>query len=443
MILRTLLALGVPFIPAYTLVTLAVGRKAGAMGRTLRFFLSFAVALGISSCTYFLVLAKPVHRLPGLIPTEAVVFSVLCAVTLLFWASRRAIFTRPARGETVPYYSPPPSEERVPTSLVLCFALIAILAVCAILLVLANKLHGSGDAYAIWNLRARFLFRGGDHWADGFSPLLAWSHPDYPLLIPATAARWWTYLGFETIRVPQFIAFFFTVATAGLLISSLSMLRSKSQGLVAGIFLFSTYFFMRVGAAQYADVPIGFFMLAAMVAFSFGDSDPEKSPMAYTLAGILAGLAAWTKNEGVLFVLAVVAARIVSASLVRREGWKGWLKEAIFFFAGLAPILAVLVFFKLRYAPPNDLYGENRVELALAKIRDAHRYVIIAKAYLGAFARWGIGLLPIILVYAISSGIRHDSGNSRIVATGCAVLAFMLCGYFMVYVLTPHDLAWH
>jgi 4-amino-4-deoxy-L-arabinose transferase-like glycosyltransferase len=221
------------------------------------------------------------------------------------------------------------------------------------------------------------------------------------------------------------------------------MLRSKSQGLVAGIFLLSTYFFLRVGASQYADVPIGFFMLAAMVALSFGDTDPERSPMAYALAGITVGLAAWTKNEGALFVMAVIAARIVSAFLVRRQGRHGWLREAAFFLAGLAPILAVLVFFKLTYAPPNDLIGENQTGLALAKIVDVGRYAIIAKAFLSTFARWGIGLLPILLVYVFLAGIRHDTRNSRIVATGCALLAFMLCGYFMVYVLTPHDLAWH
>ena len=443
MILWSFLSLAVPFIPAYMMVTLALGRTSGPMDYVLRFFLCLGVALGISSCTYFLWLTRLVPGLPGLFFTEVVVFSFLCAIMLWFQESRQAIFTLLPGGATPSTRRAVPRDERVPVSLLLCFGLVLFLAVCAIFLVLANKPHGSGDSYAIWNLRARFLFRGGDRWTDGFSPLLAWSHPDYPLLIPGAVARWWTYMGFETIKVPQFISLFFTLATAGLLISSLSVLRSVRQGLVAGLFLFSTDYFMRLGASQYADVPIGFFMLATVVAFSFRDSDGERSLMVYSLAGITAGLAAWTKNEGALFVLAVLAARIVSAILVRTEDWKGWIKETAFFVAGLAPILAVLVFFKLRYAPPNDLFQDRQAGVMLARMTDVLRYVTIGKAFLSEIVRWGNGLFPILLVYVFFSGVKHDSRNSRLVATCLVILAFMLCGYFMVYVRTPNDLAWH
>jgi len=41
--------------------------------------------------------------------------------------------------------------------LLVCFGLVLVMAVSAILMVMANKLHGSNDAYAVWNLRARAL----------------------------------------------------------------------------------------------------------------------------------------------------------------------------------------------------------------------------------------------------------------------------------------------
>lgn len=199
---------------------------------------------------------------------------------------------------------------------------------------------------------------------------------------------------------------------------------------------------MRLGASQYADVPIGFFMLATVVAFSLKDGNREKSPIMYSLAGITAGLAAWTKNEGMLFVLAILVARLVSAILAGTESRKGLIGEIAFFCAGLAPILAVVVFFKLRYAPPNDLVRDQGAGLILARITDLHRYVMIVKAFSREIVRWGNGLFPILVLYALFSGIRYNSGHLRVILTCVAFLVLMLCGYFLVYVCTPNDLAW-
>ena len=45
--------------------------------------------------------------------------------------------------------------------------------------------HGSVDAWAIWNVHARFLFRGSaGGWQNMFVPAEMQGHPDYPLLVP-------------------------------------------------------------------------------------------------------------------------------------------------------------------------------------------------------------------------------------------------------------------
>src|SRR5208283_3684819 len=66
MIVRSFLSFALPFIPAYMMVRAALYRTSGATNYVLQFFLSFGLALGISSCTYFLWLTKPVPGLPGL-----------------------------------------------------------------------------------------------------------------------------------------------------------------------------------------------------------------------------------------------------------------------------------------------------------------------------------------------------------------------------------------
>ncbi len=50
----------------------------------------------------------------------------------------------------------------------------------------------------------------------------------------------------------------------GLASSTLGLLRSPSQGLLAGIVLLGTPFLIRHGASQYADVPLSFFFLATL-----------------------------------------------------------------------------------------------------------------------------------------------------------------------------------
>ncbi|MCF8053962.1 MAG: hypothetical protein K9K75_01915, partial [Deltaproteobacteria bacterium] len=73
--------------------------------------------------------------------------------------------------------------------------------------------HGKWDAWTIWNLHARFIFRGGANWYSYITPELLWSHPDYPLLLPLAVARVWLYVGTETQVAPALIAGIFGLAT--------------------------------------------------------------------------------------------------------------------------------------------------------------------------------------------------------------------------------------
>jgi len=65
--------------------------------------------------------------------------------------------------------------------------------------------HGGGyDSFISWNMRARWIFRGGEIWQNGFSQLLAQTHPDYPLLIPCSVAQLWFISGAEAQLISSF-----------------------------------------------------------------------------------------------------------------------------------------------------------------------------------------------------------------------------------------------
>ena len=161
----------------------------------LRASLSIGFGLGIFSVIFFLARVLEITHL------LAIDLAAL-AVLLLIYFLLRTRFRVPAINSVVissPTTIPPWLQRGLAAAFMI--ALVAAL-YSAIMRTLAHP-HGDGwDAFAIWNLHARFLFRGGPHWRDAFTPLLPWSHPDYPLLLPGAIAHFWTYLGHDDPRVP-------------------------------------------------------------------------------------------------------------------------------------------------------------------------------------------------------------------------------------------------
>jgi hypothetical protein len=305
--------------------------------------------------------------------------------------------------------------------------------------------HGIGwDAWTIWNLRARFIFRDGTHWTDAAS--IFWVKPDYPLLIPATIAQAWTYLGNDTVLIPVLVAMLFTLATVGLTVSSLAMFRSKSQGYLGGLILLGTPFFIKHGMSQYADVPLGFFFLATIVLFTLHERAGAASRRLLTLAGMAAGFAAWTKNEGLLFLVATIASH--GAVTIALKGWKIYLRRMPSFALCLLPILVIIAYFKIAFAPANDLLSGQGFQATLARLTDLSRYWVIFKAFVRGgfyFGEWYhlFGLPPLLGIYLLVIGVKINAEDRLPMLYALLALTLTLAGYFFVFVTTPHDVAWH
>jgi hypothetical protein len=190
------------------------------------FSLGTGLGVGIASCVYFLSLV-----LFGSSPLILAGFGAIVAVVAILRgmsAKSRGIVLDWAAGPSTPSYL---------TGLLL---LAAAFAVTMFVVYSLEKPHGEWDAWSIWNLKARFLFRGGEGWKNALSPQIANSHPDYPLLLPSIVAMCWTLARGESITAPIAVAFLFTLGACGLLISSIGILRGKTQAFVAGIVVLAT-----------------------------------------------------------------------------------------------------------------------------------------------------------------------------------------------------------
>jgi hypothetical protein len=305
--------------------------------------------------------------------------------------------------------------------------------------------HGQWDAWAIWNLRARFIARAGSDWRDAFTTLLGWSHPDYPLLLPLSAARLWQYVGWESQVAPAVIAMLFTFATVGLAWASLAILRNPSQAALAALLLLGTSILVMNGASQTADIPLGFFILATLAGLCLKDRLPERATALLVVTGMAAGLAAWTKNEGGLVLVSVVLAR--ASVLGRSRNWASWRLELRPFLFGLAPVLIVVLYFKLAMAPPNEVVANQGWHHTIPRLLEPMRYVEVLRGLKHAVTDFGetsaINPLWALLFYLFCVGFELDSRDKIGLATGLVAVGLLVVGYALIYLTTPYDIAWH
>jgi len=404
---------------AATYLLLAPVRRGGA-SQAYAIALSIGVGLGIASCTFFLALVLFDGRRAGAMAIDALLF--VCA--LIVWRRCAAPpATRPA---------PWSSNQRLLAVAVVCAATAGATSF------LANTLdspHGNWDAWATWNVRARWLAEAGSAWRTSFAkPTM---HGDYPLLLPATVARLWVYAGADAPFVPAAVAAAYATALVLLLYAALAALRGRAQGLIGALCLLGTPVFLRVAPWQYADVPLAFNLLAVITSLALYDRDPTRGRPLLVWAGVAAGLAAWTKNEGMMLLLGIVGVRAVLLIARRPADLRG----AAWFAAGLLPPAATVLYFKWRLAPRLGQFGQPLGTLA-DRLFDLERYGAILRAAAFELAR---GMGPLLLgltVYALLLGRTREPGARRLAARVAPILAFAALGYGFTYLTNRAQLAW-
>lgn len=296
--------------------------------------------------------------------------------------------------------------------------------------------NGEWDAWSLWNLRAKFLASGGETWKYAVSPLLGRTHPDYPLMLSAFIARCWVYSGDTTPAVPIATALLFSLATIGVLVSGLAILRSFSMAWLAGLVLLSGLSYVAQGPAQYADVPLSFLLIGTLVLIAVSEKLPSGRG-ALALAGFSASLAAWTKNEGVVFLGLVLI-------VVVTQRWRtGRLRDAGILLSAAVPVALLTMWFKLLLAPSSDPLVHQAL---LGKLADPSRYAQVATAFAKELRELGaLPGHPLILIALLAFVLRFSSGEPerRTARAFAAILGILLAAAFAAYVITPYDLAWH
>ena len=124
-----------------------------------------------------------------------------------------------------------------------------------------------------------------------------------------------------------------------------------------------------------------------------------------------AALAGWTKNEGLavfgLFVLAVACERWWSSRSLRSVG---------VVCAGAAPVLVLIVIFKMTLAPPSYFTSEQSLAQAAASLIDGGRLRLVGQAFANELWLTGasvVGVVPFLALFAVIRRIDPAGAGRR------------------------------
>jgi hypothetical protein len=383
--------------------------------------LGVGAGLGLTSVFYFVLLAAGLRGRIPIVCVEAV------ALALGVWTLRqRAHRTAAPAPEPLPRFSWIWALRGAAALSLLLFGL-------SFSAMVAGNPYGEWDAIAIWNRKAKFLAGERATWQDMNAPYGA-AHPGYPLLLSAAIAREWTLAGEATSETPAALAGLFTVTTAGLLCGALALTAGEGAGLLAVLVLFASEGYLSQAGTQYADIPLSFYILATLILLGYAASR-EWPVGALLLAGVCAGCAAWTKNEGQVFAFFALATAL----------WCGRARAVAWMAAGAAPLLLVTLGYKLLAVDGTESMFPRSAGEAFAKVADGGRWVQIAASF--ARSVWDLGnpwthpvLLVVVLAFALGVVARQEALDRLWLALP---LAGLLAVDFAIYLMTTADLAWH
>jgi len=425
MIVFSLLIFILPILTGTLIAHLLWAGRKSPLDLILQLSLGTGLGLGISSLLYYVYLIFFAGS-PYFLYVELALFFAALAAT--YWTYKKAAHV--------------PTRRLNMTFLQIVILLIAGAVSASSFLGLVTysrqRAYGDWDAWMIFNRSARFIYRSPETWQDAFSKEMDLVfHADYPPLLSLNIASRWELLGKETTYVPMFLGFLFSLAVLGVCFGALANLKSLGQAGLGLIFLAGVGFFLSEGGRQTADVPFALYILSSVVFLFFYYS--EKRAIFMGFAAVMAGLAAWTKNEGLLFVF-VSAGILFIASL-----WKRSFQDFLAYLAGLALPLILLSHFKFQISPSSEFLSGG-METLIQTLTDVSRHRLIFDSFKGFFLRgggwYGIGIFPILGAYLLLFRARLRQ-NSEALLLSLAILTAQFFGYYLFYLISPYDLNWH
>jgi len=283
------------------------------------------------------------------------------------------------------------------------------------------------DARSIWLFHGKRIFFDGGLYAQ-LDNYASWSHNDYPVLFPAFMATLARAIGGWNEVFPKSAAIFFLVPPLLILLKAFSnpnrfLVFNIGLILICREHLFNGY--MDAILALYTCAAV---ILLMPIILNASSIDTKDKNIYVVLTGTFLVALPLLKNEGLVILLCIsVAALLFKSSLSKKS----------YIFA----LLTALIFFFITWKLPllnanlhNDLVVTGLFDRALNRLKDIDSWHLIASSFLKN--TWIFFTLMVVSLYVV--GVKFSKIYMPFIFL-ILYSSFLLA----VYLMTPHDLAWH
>ncbi len=441
-----------------------LGLRAGGLrgGRLARYTAGFGPGLGLGLASLLVFFVRTVGgagmRPPGL--AAFLLTAAGLAAVIVAWPrlrrSRAGAAERASGAE--PEAPSPPSAPRLPLAVRLgawlLFAASAAAVLVSFWVIRETWPNGTWDAVAIWNVKARALFRGYDQAPDFLKQVDPSSHPNYPLLLPGAVAAQWSMAGGEDPWTAPLTGLAFLAGLGLLTLAVAADSGLLAFGAVAAALLWGNPMVLKWGSGQGADLAVAYCFLGALAVLASrlpgraGAPGSQDDGLALPpfLGGIFLGLLAWSKNEGTLMVLILLGLYALWALRHGRGRPAVW-RDAVPIAAGALPGFAAVFLFKGLWAPESglDTFFQGH---PLDRVLSLERWFIPVREIVKRLIPWGPGLgwgvsWPLVLGGALLAAWMFLRERRPWASFWAAAVGATVASWVPIFAVTPYGQMWH
>jgi len=296
----------------------------------------------------------------------------------------------------------------------------------------------SYDAVAIYAIKSKIFFLAKSIPQDYFSWIAGhFPHPDYPLNIPLFKSFIYIWLGSLNDQLVKIIFPLYFVSCLVILCFAVRRFASRNYSLAFTFILASMPQFNSYAANAYLDLPLACYLfISAVCLFDwFRDKTDIRSLI---LSAIMAALAGWTKNEGLMYCAAYAFVIFLNVVFSRAGNI---LKKAVCFTVYIFIILVILApwfFIRNEYHLVNTDLGSINLD-PIYLLKQLHRMAPIMyefqKQVVGP-KKWNIFWIAALAALLLNFKKAFRSDLKMVSIT----LALIICGYVYFYIASPLEI---
>ncbi len=319
-------------------------------------------------------------------------------------------------------------------------ALLAIIIIvqAAVVIWLSYHFTLGWDGLLNWEIKARIAYLNNGVIDSAYlrDTTRAFSHPNYPLLIPLAEAWFYGWIGRPDQQIIKLLFPLYYLAAMGLLFAGSKLLGARSWiQLIPGLLVATVpiaVFHEGSSTSGYADFPLGVYYLAAVV-YLLAYWQEGKGRTLLTV-GILASLLPWTKAEGT--VLWTVVMSLASARAFHNRHYVRWIQA-------LLPGLVLMAGWNLRRHLAGVIVPRDYYPVGISSIwENRWRVPVIANvagSQLIEWRYWGVWWLAAAICAVILLIIVRDRLQllALVAATVFPILAYMSTYVFSTWTDVP------